>query len=317
MAVTADSNVGFKGTVDTAQWAKVSGMGARYAVLSAGALKVTVGGSGDRAVTVSPGEAWGDGVLASFDTSTNLNGTAVASGTRWDTLVVRRTWQPALTPTGLAELVILPGSASKAIASGRTTDAGATTSDQPIALLRFAAGSAVVQEVVDLRVWAGQGGGLVADNTDALLYLTEVGTGVDVRGVGRYVRTLDGGGNAVWQSQTPDTGWVNPSVWGLSYNERSTAQTRKIGNQVFWHGRFRPPGVSIPIGKVGPVAVLPSGHYDTTSTRFYDAVAYITGSAAEYQGDAVVEVSTSGNVYLHVEQDTTYVVVDGITHLTN
>lgn len=314
MAVLADSNAGFKGTVDTAQWARMASMGVRFAVLSGGALKVTAGGSGDRAVTVAAGEAWGDGVLSTFNTGTNLNGTAVGSGTRWDTLAVRRTWQPALSPTGLAELVIVTGSTSKAVSSGLTDDAGATTSDQPIALLRFQSGSAVVQEIVDLRVWSGMGG-LVAANTDALGYLTEVGTGVDVAGVGRYVRQLDGSGNAVWSLSTPDTGWVSPSSWGLSYGTNSNMQTRKVGSQVFWRGRLRPPSGSIGVGKTGPVAVLPSGHYDSTAVRYYDATAWIIGSAAEWQGSAVLEVSTSGNVYIHVDASTTGVYVDSVNHL--
>lgn len=219
MAVLADSNIGaFKGSINSGQLARLLAQSARFAVIGGGSLAVTAGGTGDRAVTVAAGEAVGDGVLSRWDTSTILNGAAVGSGSRWDTLVIRRTWEPANPdpgPYGKAELILLTGSASKALSTNRVDDPGVTASDQPIALLRFAAGSTVVQEVVDLRVWAGQGGGLVADNTDALLYLTEVGTVVTV-GADRWVRTIDGGGNAVWQADhsQPRVDMDGVPIWG-------------------------------------------------------------------------------------------------------
>ena len=293
MAVTADSNVGFKGTVDTAQWAKVASLGVRYAVMGGPDLKVTAGGSGDRAVTVAAGEAWGDGVLSTFDTSTNLNGTAVSSGSRWDTLVVRRTWQPALTPTGLAQLVILPGSASKAIASGRTTDAGATTSDQPIALLRFAAGYTVVQEVVDLRVWAGAGGGLVAANTDALLYLTDVGTVVSV-GSDRWVRSLDAGGNAVWVATTPAwTEYTRPAGWTAS----PRPATRIAGGEVQLRGahmlRISGESLAVAAGVSVRFGSIPTAHAPAADVWLPSFVRYGSGTAA---AAGVVIVRTDGGL---------------------
>ena len=64
MAALADSNIGFKGEVTSAETPTIFGKGSRYSVEGSGHLKVTVGGAGDRAVTVAAGTAWGDGVLS-------------------------------------------------------------------------------------------------------------------------------------------------------------------------------------------------------------------------------------------------------------
>jgi len=200
MAVLADSNAGFKGMLDTAQWARIAGMGTRYAIQGADHLVVSRG-TGTRVVRVGAGAAWGDGVLSTFFSPTDLTGAEVSSGSRWDTVVVRRTWQPALNPTGKAELVLLPGSATKGISVQRQTGAGTTVSDQPIALVRFQAGQTAAQEFVDLRVWAGMGGTPVAATTDALAYLADVGTVVLV-GDTRYVRQQVASGALEWVSAT-------------------------------------------------------------------------------------------------------------------
>jgi hypothetical protein len=185
MSVLADTNAGFYGTINTTEWAQMAGIGVRFAVLGTDDLKVTQG-AGDRGLTVRAGEAWGDGVLSAFNTNTALNATAVSSGSRWDTVVIRRTWQPTLTPTGTAQLLILPGSSVKAVAplgasaTQRKNDPGVTQSDHPIALARFAANSTVVQEIVDLRVWTGSGGGLVAVDETVLTFLNDAGTQVRI-----------------------------------------------------------------------------------------------------------------------------------------
>jgi len=57
MAVLADVNYGFLGEVTSAQTPLVLGKGALYSVESVGALKVTAGGTGDRAITVAAGTA--------------------------------------------------------------------------------------------------------------------------------------------------------------------------------------------------------------------------------------------------------------------
>jgi len=176
VAAEADANYGFKGAVTSAQTPIILGRGVLYSVEGPGDLAVTAGGAGDRAGTVAPGSAWGDGVLSMWNSGAVLNGEAVGSGSRWDTVVVRREWTPNDEPTGTATLMLLEGGTSAAISPSRTTDRGVTTSDQPLALVRFDAGSTNVGQIIDLRVWAGEGGGLVGAAEQAQLYLSSPGS---------------------------------------------------------------------------------------------------------------------------------------------
>src|SRR5690606_8999922 len=193
MAIAADRNFGFEGTVSTAEWAVMSTKGARFAVVGPDDMAVTQG-NGDRGVAVSAGSAWGDGVLSEWDTGANLNGSQVAAGARWDTVAIRRDWLEATT-----ELVLLEGGSDRAISSNRANDPGATVSDQPIALVRFDAGSTVVAAIVDLRTWVGDGGGVIAASPEVRQFYNGRGTHLTI-GDRTWVRTRDSSGAAVWES---------------------------------------------------------------------------------------------------------------------
>jgi hypothetical protein len=194
MTNDATTNVGFKGPITSAQLPTMLTKGVKYAVGSAGALKVTAG-VGTRVLSVAAGSAWGDGVESTWDTPTSLTGTAVASsGYRWDTVYIKRTWQPLSSPTGKAEIRLQAGSASKTI-SGRATSAGTGASDQPIALVRFDYNSNVVTEIVDLRVW-GDNGGLYANSVEVTQYINEPGASVRIGAV-QYDRVVDPSSGAV------------------------------------------------------------------------------------------------------------------------
>lgn len=200
MTNDATTNVGFKGAITSAQTPFILSKGTRYGVEGAGDLKVTAG-VGTRALSVAAGTAWGDGVRSTWNSAQALTGTAVASsGYRWDTVYVRRTWQPGSSPTGKAEIILVAGTATKAIA-GRTTSVGVTsgTADQPIALVRFDYNVTTVTEIVDLRVWASDSG-MEAASIDALQYITNPGTHVGVGDV-LYRRVVDPGTGAVsWKT---------------------------------------------------------------------------------------------------------------------
>lgn len=255
MGTVANSNFGFKGTVSSAETPQVLGNGSLYSVVGKDALKVTAGGTGDRAVTVAAGDAWGDGVLSKWTTGDNTRTCAANTTlpTRWDTVVIRRTWTPAGSPTGTASLLILTGGSSAAIAAGRTTGRGVTTSDQPIALVPVPQNSATVGTPVDLRVWAGEGGGLVAENVAALQYLSGKGTTVRVGDV-TYTRMEDGTGTLYWAASeasaavTPGSGWT--TVGTPEYAPRVT----RVGRQVFLHG-----AVKRGTGSGSSLATIPAG----------------------------------------------------------
>jgi hypothetical protein len=187
MTNDATTNVGFKGPITSAETPGILSKGVKYAALTAGALKVTAA-VGTRALSVAAGTLWGDGVLSTWDTATTLNGTAVASsGYRWDTVYVKRTWQPLSSPTGKAEIRLHAGTASKTI-SGRATSVGTGAADQPIALVRFDYGSTVPTEIVDLRVW-GENGGLYANNVEVTQYINEPGASIRIGDV-QYDRVV-------------------------------------------------------------------------------------------------------------------------------
>lgn len=234
MALEADVNYGFKGEVTSAVTPIVLGRGVLYSVEGPLDLQVTSGGGGDRAVSVRQGSAWGDGVLSTWNTGAVLNGASVSSGSRWDTVVIRREWTPESSPTGTATLMLLQGGSSRAISTSRTTDAGVTTSDQPIALVRFQAGQTAVQEIVDLRTWAGAGGGMVAVSDAALAYLDAPGTQVQI-GFTQYTRTMIGGTPQWTTADTSQLAQVTNTPWGSSsINSSGLSGTRRYRIRNGW-----------------------------------------------------------------------------------
>lgn len=192
-------SAGYDGTVDEAQWAKmISKSGSsEYGVVGADDFKVSVS-AGDRAVSVAAGKAWGFGVYDESDSGANLLLSAPATGSRWDLIVLRRDWQP---PGGNTSVAVVEGTSVKGIPAGRITGQVGVQDDQPIALVRVAAGSTAVQEIVDLRCWARNGGVFVKDVL-ALGYLDSIGAVVSV-GRHRYHRIIGANDMLDWLAETP------------------------------------------------------------------------------------------------------------------
>lgn len=306
---------GFDGTVsEGAQVADLTVHPGEYGVGgfrgTSGDCRVTIVSGVDRTVRVATGYAWGKGVAGYNAATVDVQATTISSGTRWDTVVLRRdTSANTLTP------LILAGTSAQAIAVSREVGYTSNKDDQPIALIRLVAGQSNVQEVVDIRCWAANGG-LFALSTYALGYLETAGTVVQI-GNTMHRRTTDGAGTDSWTTYElvpGDSGWVAPSPWGLNYGTNSTAQTRKIGNVATMRGYFRPLSGSISAGRTGSVGVVA---HPPTATRRFPAVAYISGHTTEYQSTATVEISSSGNVYLYCTGSTTSVIVDDITYRTD
>jgi hypothetical protein len=122
-------------------------------------------------------------------------------------VVLRRTWNP--TPgASTSVFTIITGGPNKTLPA-RNTNKG-TLADQPIALLRVKAGSSVIQEFVDLRVWAHNGGAF-ASNDLVKSYLDELGTAINIGTSAvdsvEWRRGVDGNGNAFW-------GTANQTIYG-------------------------------------------------------------------------------------------------------
>ncbi|SDF99517.1 hypothetical protein SAMN04487781_3233 [Cellulosimicrobium cellulans] len=239
MAAQADATAGFYEEVSHAETPDVFGRGARYAVGGAGDLRVQAGGAGDRSVTVATGKAWGDAVLAYWTSGpTVLN--AIANGgsaRRWDTLVIRRNWS-----TETATLMLLQGGSTEALAPGVVlrnpsagVGAGFTVADQPLALVPVdpSSTSAVINgaDIRDLRLWSGEGGGLLANHIKARDYVASVGTTLRI-GSTLHTRMLDLSGNPYWDVFDFARASLPPAV-GPAYASYAVG-TAKISDRGTW-----------------------------------------------------------------------------------
>lgn len=178
----ADQHIGYPGTVNSAQLANwmPNVAAAHYSVEGLTHAQVVTNAIGSRGVTVKKGTVMGDGIMDIFENDTNLNFGSVATGSpdRWDMVVLRRTWS-ATVGASTSIYTIIPGGPNKSLPS-RNNNKG-VLSDQPIALCRIKAGNANVQEIIDLRCWASNGG-VVAVNDLVMNYLDQIGTSLNING---------------------------------------------------------------------------------------------------------------------------------------
>ncbi len=142
MALTS---YGYDGTVLEGGWAKLSRyLGRAAAIGGTNDFAPTIVGGVDRTVRVGTGSLYKSGVLVVSDATADLQSGTVASGSRYDTLVLRRDWQ-----TNTSSLVIIAGSATRAVTL--TNSNPGTIEDQAIALIKITAGQQTPAEVIDLR----------------------------------------------------------------------------------------------------------------------------------------------------------------------
>lgn len=205
MAITSK---GYTGSIDNVDWAVLADkLGAQFAVFGEDAFKVTIT-TGDRALSVQPGEAAGQGIRDVSSAVETLTGAPVASGDRWDLVALRRTWA-----TKTTTLVLIQGGATKTLPAMRRTTVGEVV-DHPLALVRFTAGQTAAQDVVDLRVWHGDGG-IYARDLIARDFLDRVGTEIRI-GDEVWARLLSATGLATWRRvSAPAQGdWIEAVTGG-------------------------------------------------------------------------------------------------------
>lgn len=194
---------GYTGSVNYADWAVLQSMlRAQYAVFGPDSFKVGFG-TGDRGITIAAGSAGGQGVLDTSDAVETLSGGLVSTGSRWDLIALRRDWSAKKTVP-----VIIPGTAAMALPSGRKKFIG-IQDDHPLALARFDAGQTKAGAIIDLRVWAGDGGGIVGGDLLVRDFLDRIGTRIVIAGV-EWLRDRDASGLAVWDTIGEPTGKVSP-----------------------------------------------------------------------------------------------------------
>lgn len=231
MAITS---VGYAGTVSDEQWAKmVARVGsAFYSVDDFASFKVSAA-AGTRTIQVATGGISGKGIYDLSSAAVTRSLGSVPSGVRWDLVVLRRTWA-----TKLSDIVVIPGGSTKALPDRSITPG--TVDDQPLALVRVAAGSTNIQEVVDLRCSVHNGGAIAWDDL-ARTYLNQLGTDLRIGDI-MHSRVTDAGGSEVWvSSDMGDTGWVAVPLgpgWEAATGDSAgyRAEVRAVGPLVQMRG---------------------------------------------------------------------------------
>lgn len=192
MVAISGPSLGYAGSITETTgkdyWNRIGA--SKYGVVGSGDLKVSTT-TGDRMLLVASGIAWGHNIQDTLATSVSVQLNSVASGSRYDLVVVRRD------VTAKTTVEVVQGTGTKAIPS--LTSTAASHADQPIALCRVDAGSTTVQEIIDLRCWAANGG-VVITNQLALDYLNIPGARV-LQGGTEYRYLPDALGVFGWESR--------------------------------------------------------------------------------------------------------------------
>lgn len=206
-------SVGYDGAVSESQWSDmIKKVGsAEYGVVGPNDWKVSPVTGADRTVSIAPGKGWGHGVFDQNTAPIQIQLDPVASGTRYDLIVMRRDWTAI---GGSSTFVKVTGNSEFKIPAGRTKGPG-VIDDQPIALIQVNAGQTAPGTIRDLRCWSSNGGMSIWHDL-ALSYLDSVGTTVTDMGNGkRYQRLIGQDGNPYWSVGLED-GYIPLAGFGTS-----------------------------------------------------------------------------------------------------
>lgn len=189
VAINATS-LGYAGSItEVSGAAYFNRLGAsRFGVYERTAFQVTQT-TGALMLRVNTGTAWGHNIVDTMHTAATLQLNTTANSQRWDAIVLRRN------PTaGETTIEVVQGGTQKQIPALQ----GGTHPDQPIALARVVAGQSTVQEIIDLRVWAANGGAVARDEMVLGVLDADLGTAVEINGVQWVRRPNAAGTNAEW-----------------------------------------------------------------------------------------------------------------------
>jgi len=192
MAVTFITT-GYGNTYSTEGWATAHptiGL-ATYGVRSPGDWKVTAVPGQDRTVSIAVGRGFGGAVTDKTFENETLQLDPVESGVRWDIIACRRNWI-----TATSSFSKVNGGPNMVLTLGRQSVIG-NIDEQPLALVRVAAGEQVPSEIIDLRTWSGDGGGIVAAHELVKSFLNKTGTRLNINGVD-WVRRVGADGDLEW-----------------------------------------------------------------------------------------------------------------------
>ena len=140
------ASAGYSGTVTQENWATMAQFAGVDTAVATATDCVVTGAAGTRAVSVSPGVAWGWGVLDTLSGTNTVSLAANGTGqTRWDAVVVRRNWS-----TGTTTIAAVTGTSAEAVPSLTVTPG--VLADQVLALVAVPAGATTL-EGATVRPW--------------------------------------------------------------------------------------------------------------------------------------------------------------------
>jgi hypothetical protein len=184
---------------------------ATYAVRSAGDWKVSAVSGQDRTVSVAAGRGFGHGITDKTVVNDTIQLDPIASGSRWDLIACRRDWTPT---SGVSQFVKVNGGGTMVIPAGRLYGPG-NIDDQPLALVQVTANQTQPSKIIDLRTWAGDGGGVVANHDLVRTYMDKTGTRLVINGVD-WIRRVGENDTPEWFSRGAKTfaatAWQNGAI---------------------------------------------------------------------------------------------------------
>lgn len=257
-----------------------------YGVYGPEDFKVTAHPSIPYAVLVKAGRAHGHGVTDTADIDQPVQCATLASGIRWDLVVVRRNWQPAL--GGPSTLEVIQAGTTAAIPAGRKVGPG-VEDDQPLFLVKWEGGTSAPVEFIDLRVWTGNGG-LYAKTDIVRTYLNKVGTSVNING-NRWTYQLLANDMPGWVNESGSGAWVDMTPnfsWGPVLNTRPRCRLIDGGRFLHVQGELLYSAGDTP-KETWTVANIPAGMRPLETS-------FILGTTDSYNRAAVYVVGPDGAV---------------------
>jgi len=186
---------------------------ARYQVRSPLHWKVSAVAGLDRTVSINAGQGAGHGITDKTVENETIQLDVISSGSRWDLIVCRRDWTPT---AGESKFMKINGGATPVIPGGRQVGPG-NIDDQPLALVQVTAGQTQPTAIIDLRTWAGDGGGLIANDDLVRSFLNSTGTRIFVASTGiDWVRKVGTNDTPEWQPLHEPTFYTPVTATGWS-----------------------------------------------------------------------------------------------------
>lgn len=194
ISAAGGTSIGYGGTILETNFSIVDQFwGKQYCVGSEGAWAPSVVPAADRTIQFAPGQLYGGGILDTTTSALTIQLDPIASGSRWDLVIARRSGSG---PGGTTVVTAVTATTGGDI-PGTLNHTLGVLDDQPLALVQVTAGQSLPTAVVDLRVWQSNGGG-VAVSEKVLQYLAAPGTQVAI-GTTLWTRIVSAAGVASWQ----------------------------------------------------------------------------------------------------------------------